>query len=456
MFQFLNYFTSKELAISTWVLILIAYFVLEQKEGYNALKNFVKCIFNFQFIKGFLGIFLYFAFATFLFYKCNIWNFLCLKDSIVWFILSGFSIFINYLGKSEEPPKLSTLIKENLKYTLFFEYIYNTYSLPFIIEFLSIPLFFALAGAEVAAGDNEEYKQIKMLINKFFSFVGISIFGYCLFCTIIHFKEIATPITFINIILPILYLISFLPLIFILKITSEYKFVFTILKLNELSDIKLKKYYKHKIIMHSKFNYKELRKYFHYALSQDCNFQTTKDIDDFMSLYIKRNTIQPLDNDSVGFNPLEVITYLSDENFPEGCYQYYGFDEGFGEYGAEILKSIDTDCFTYSIDGNQQLALKLELGFDEFTFEKQKNNNHKIFINYAHKLFNKCFNEPLPDNIIRALKNKQRKTFYFRDYKIIIDKIKYENNPNLKTYKFIIQTKKRSSAQNEEQVMAAS
>ena len=237
IFQFLNYFTSKELAIGAWVLILIVYFVVEKKEGYKALNNFVKCIFDFQFIRGFFGIFAYFAFATFIFYKCNIWNFLCLKDSIVWFIFSGFSIFINYLGKSKEPPKLSTLIKENLKYTLFFEYIYNTYSLTFILEFLSIPVFFILAGAEVAAGDNEEYKQVKMFINKFFSIVGISIFSYCLFCTIIHFKEIATPITFINIILPILYLISFLPLIFILKITSEYKFVFSMLKLDELQFI---------------------------------------------------------------------------------------------------------------------------------------------------------------------------------------------------------------------------
>lgn len=440
--QIFNYFTTRELAIGIWAIIAMFWFVFNSKETRNSFFALLKCIFSFSLIKFFMFFFTYFGIITFALYKLNVWDINLLKDSIIWLLFTGIILLIKTQGYNKELPELKELIKDNFKFTLIFEFVYNTFTFPLVVEFWMVPIFFIIGGMQAICNTDKKYQQLKNYIQTLFAYLGAGIIFYCLYCSIVHFKQLATRLTLLDFLLPVWYFVPLLPLIYLLKIFSEYSFTFDRLNIKNIKNTKMKIYYKWKLLSIFKFDYRQLRNYFLYALGQDCNFKSIEDIDDFIKLYIEKNTLIPFISGCNGFNPIEALGYLREDNFSIDIYKYNGYDEGFGEYYANMIKKVDMDTIRYSIEGTKQAAQKLQLEFDEFTFDSKKTNHYKKYVNCVKLLFNKSFNQLLPLDVYKTIKQRKAIIFYFDKFEILVEKEKYPNNPNLTSYRFIIQINK--------------
>ena len=86
--QILNIFTTRELSIGIWLIILfgVSIFKFNMKDS---ICNVLKSVFNPLCIKIYFILFSYWTIATFLLYKTNLWNISFLKDSVFWLLFIG-------------------------------------------------------------------------------------------------------------------------------------------------------------------------------------------------------------------------------------------------------------------------------------------------------------------------------------------------------------------------------
>lgn len=405
-----------------------------------------------------LLVFCYFFTITACLYKFNLWDCSLIKDSLVWFIFSGLALIFRYSQRNETVPHLRTLIADNLKFTVFFEYIFNLYTFPFLVEFLFIPsqVFIGLMiGIE---GTKDKYTLVKKFFENLMVIFGLSVFIYCIYMSIIHFSEIFNITTLNSIRLPLYYSVSFFPLIFAIKITSEYQIAFIQLRIDKIENNNFRKYFKNKIKKTFKLNYAKLQNFVRYSNCQEMLFNSKEDIDAFISLYIERNTLDTFNRDYPGFNPRLAERFFEEEGFSTDPYKYNGYYEGYGEYYTIMFKrfeNINIDTVSYSLEGNKENALKIKLEFDEFILDKNINKNHEYFIKCVKILYKKAFSNDIPKHILKSVENKEKKSFCIGDYYIKTDFETYTNNPNLTSYIFIIsvnQAQQKKSANKKKKV----
>lgn len=436
-----EYITTREFAIICWFAIFVIW-IFFHKEIRNSLLNFLK-LFKSKIIQKIIcSTFIYLIIVTYCLYYLNLWDFSLLKDSIVWFIFSGMVLLFRYTGKEDNLPYFKTLVFDNLKFSVFFEYIFNLYTFSFIVEFIFIPVQIFLGIMSAFSETKEEYAPVKRFFDIILSAMGIFFLFYCLVMSIIHYKEIFSHATFNAVTLPLWYSLTFFPIIYFLKIYSEYESAFIRLRTDKIENKQVCNYFKRKLICIFNFNYKELQKFTQYTFYQEMIFNEKSDVDSYITLFYKRNTLDGFNSNTGGFNPVLAEKFMKDKGFSSDYYKYIGYDEGFGEYYAFMYKRFDgtnVDAITYSIEGNQEKVLKIKLEFDEFTPDSSKNKTHSFFVDCIKSLYQKAFGKEIPKNILSAIKNKEQRKFHIKDnYYIRTNFTKYPLNHNLITYDFTI------------------
>jgi len=445
-----NYFTSRELALICWFLILFIILV-KWKNTRIPLLNCIKILFSASVLKVIIAVSCYFILITFCLYKFNLWDFSLIKDSLVWFVFSGIALIFRSAQRNESFPHLKTLVTDNLKFTLFFEYVFNLYTFPFLVEFLLIPFQVFVGLMMGVAGTKEEYTPIKKFFESLMIIFGSFGFVYCIYMSIINASTIFNLSTLSSIRLPLYYSIAIFPLVFSIKVISEYQIAFIQLRTEKINDDKLTKYFKNRVRKTFKLNYFKLQNFVSYSNCQDMIFKSNKDIDSFIILYIKRNTLDEFNDKKPGFNPRIAERYFEEEGFTIDTYKYNGYDDGYGEYYTNMYKrfeGINVDTMSYSLQGNKECVLKIELEFDEFTLDKVINKGHNYFIKCVKILYQKAFNHNMPKDILKSVKKKEKKSFCVDNYYIKSNIETYPNNPNLVSYTFIISAPKAESLQN--------
>lgn len=271
------------------------------KEIRNSLLNFLK-LFKSKFIQKIIcSTFIYLIIVTYCLYYLNLWDFSLLKDSIVWFIFYGMVLLFRYAGKEDNLPHFKALVFDNLKFSVFFEYIFNLYTFSFIVEFIFIPVQIFLGIMSAFSETKEEYAPIKRFFDIILSAMGIFFLFYCLVMSIIHYKEIFSHATFNAVTLPLWYSLTFFPIIYFLKIYSEYESAFIRLRTNKIENKQVCNYFKRKLICIFNFNYKELQKFTQYTFYQEMIFNEKSDVDSYITLFYKRNTLDGF-NSNTGFS----------------------------------------------------------------------------------------------------------------------------------------------------------
>ena len=248
-------FTTREIAIFIWVLI-ISFLVLLKKEIRIAFINVIKCVFNKHIIIPFCILILYSVIiALILNFKINILKFL--KDIILWVIFVGVPFAFSSISKKVDKKYFINYAINNIKIIAILEFIVSNFTFNIICELILIPFVTFIALLDVVAETKEEYKDTHKILSKLLTIIGFCILFYSFKKAIDTYTQYSNIDLLISFIIPFIYSIFFIPITYIMVLYSEYEKM--LMRLNYSKKISHKQ--KKEIIKTIKFSLNKI-KYF--------------------------------------------------------------------------------------------------------------------------------------------------------------------------------------------------
>ncbi|MGE8341627.1 MAG: hypothetical protein ACN6OI_11390 [Flavobacterium sp.] len=262
-------FSTRETAIIIWtsIFIIIALLVVKFKGVFDLLRTF----FDRKIQIPLWGMFCYTGAITFAFYTAGIWNMGLLKGTILWSLTSSTIYFFN-VNNAKEGSYFIPIIIDNLKAVIPLEFITNLYTFSFGIEMVIIPVMTFIGVMQIVAENssrtNADHLKTASCLKGLFAGLGVVIFIYVCYKTLIDYKSLMTAENLKSLFLPVVYTFLLLPFLYLLAVYMNYEVLF--IRLPYLIDNK-KELLKMKlnILLLANLNLKKLHK-----ISTNLNFAT--------------------------------------------------------------------------------------------------------------------------------------------------------------------------------------
>lgn len=438
--QILSIFTTRELALFTWLIIFLVICFLN-KDVRTSIFSLIKCAFAPIFVKIFLVLLTYLIIITIALSKVDLWNMSLIKSTIYWFVFSGLGMCLSNIKDKNFSESIKQIIFDNFKIVVVLELVISNYTFNYWVEFIVAFVMFIIITMNVFTDKKDEFKEVKAFTDGLLSIIGFVVLLLFVYFIKVHYKEIFSTNSVREILLPFLYALFFIAPAYLIKAFSEYEMAFIRLLHNKNYDKKMSMFLKYKVLSLCKSNFKMLN-----HLVVDFNLltempRTEEDFDNFVNVFLEREKIIPFSPDCLGFNPVEAKSYLSDEGLEAEDYKYVDFDEGFGNYYGSSLKSFGlADTLNYTLEGNNQEVERLRLIFGEFLPKGQQSVNYKYFIKCTEYLYLKALKQEMPQKLLLTLMKRKTTRHSLSCYLILLNK--QVLNKNLTHYEFSIQIKK--------------
>ncbi len=215
-------FNNREIAIIIWSVFLFVWLLFKsQKFCINLLDLLVSIL---KLWKVFLLMILYIILSVYVLYEINFWNINLVKITIFWVFGSAIIFLMNYKKMIEEKGYLKNILKEIIGLTVVISFVSNFYSFSLPIELLLIPFIAILGMMSAFSLYKIEYQKTGIVLNKISIILGLIIFGFSSYKTIINFDIFFNMITLQDFLIPILLSIMFIPFVYIFYFYSKWEY----------------------------------------------------------------------------------------------------------------------------------------------------------------------------------------------------------------------------------------
>ena len=232
--------STREWATVIWGFVFWVY-AMAHKQIREALWNVVKIFFGKKLRILWSIILLYVLGITLIFCQLPFWDNIYIKDIIVWFIFSGLIYCMNAVSKDADEKYIENILKNNLKFTVIFEFIMNTFTFNIWIELIIVPIITVIVMMNIVAEHKMEYKAVHKLLDIVLAIMGFGILYETIKIAVHEYKYLNAVNTFISFMIPIVYLILIIPLEYILELYSKYELLFVRMSFKEEKDKEYKK-----------------------------------------------------------------------------------------------------------------------------------------------------------------------------------------------------------------------
>ena len=278
----MNLFNNREIATAIWVLVIFI-LILFKRDIRKTVLNVIKA-----FIKILPSIFLMIAYTTgivIILYRVNFWNVSLLKDTIVWFCLTGILMSVISVTSKTDQNLFRKLIIDNIKIVMVIEFIVNTYTFSLAVELVIIPIVTFIVILGVVAETNERFSIVAKLTNGLQIIIGIVILIYAISNVVSDYQNFGSLDTLRKFLLPILLTVLYLPFIYFMLLFSTYELLFMRLNLGYEKSKKLKRYAKSKIIRHCLLSLKKVKKTLNMNTYNLMHIRNKEDVDKMIKAY---------------------------------------------------------------------------------------------------------------------------------------------------------------------------
>ena len=287
-------FSNREIATGTWILLgfIASLFSKNIRKSYS---NLIKSFLNKYLILYTLFSIIYFTLIIY-FLDLYLLKFQPsqLKDAIIWFVFSGL-IATGSLITKKNSTILKDIILENIKLTIFVEYLITTYVFDLLIEISIFPILLFLIVLVEYSRNKPEYGKVHRLLN----FIQIASSFYILLITIISaiidIQNLFSLTTLVNILLPLLLMVLYIPLMYILSVYVKYEnfFVRTKVIFGNIQKEEIGRYLRRKILQHCKLSYGKIKSIDENKFGYWQSIQTVEEADNFLSCVKKKKIYEP-------------------------------------------------------------------------------------------------------------------------------------------------------------------
>lgn len=427
METFFTSISNREYATAFLIIFILSYCIIKSSDVIKSLLQVLKLIFFSKLTILFLIPTMYLIVVTYLMFKCNIWDYTLLKDTI--FSIVGCLLLF---GKAIGTDNFHKIYKDNIvgyfSAIYFFEFFVNFHDFNIFVEFVLVAFVTLVCATstymEYSKEETQNVKEAKQFLN------GIQIF-ICAFL-ILHssiwvFKE---PMQLFNIhslqilLLPIIYTLFLYPICFAIYVYAKYETILTsmyVLRDNLHKQISSFKF-AYKTFKLCGVNIEQLKLWQHFFLGTygdyDVDLNIEKMVDEFKQRYKHLDSPQTDTDISLDLS----LGFMTELGFPIASYKYANYSEGYGNYQALSYNTEDNNRY-YCVIGNQQYPQSYML-YDYIQCADNIKTELKIFSKYCNSLYNKIFCENLKDKYISKIVKTKEFSFEKGLYtvKFILDK----------------------------------
>lgn len=286
--NFIDLFNARELATITWLALIIGYALLKG----NVLKSLVDLFKILYQAKIYLLVFLLYVITEI--YLLNYiwyWSTNYLKDTIFWFLFSGFALLMKTGNQNKNI--MNEIFADIIKIILILEFILNLHSFPFLIEFLLAPIIVVMIFVKKLDNGNGD-ELVKKFADIITSIIGFAILFFSIYSITKEWESFYSFNTLYSFLLPIILSILLLPFLYFMIIYSKYENFFISLKIYRQFNVQMKNYFMWQILFHFNINYNKLIEFQGYIWTTNPTIKTKEDIKFLIKHFKIENT--PLTN----------------------------------------------------------------------------------------------------------------------------------------------------------------
>lgn len=252
-------FDNREIAIIFWLCALL-FWALTKKQIRQSLAHVAKALFAKSIMTSFVVMVAYILLEIAVLYHFKLWNISQLKMTIFWGLIVATSMLFNFNKIIEDPNFLSKAIKDNIRFTVFIDFIVNLYVFSLLIELIFVPVSALIGGMIAVAESDEKYKPVEKLLNVILGIFGLWLIIYAFYHIFIGFSNFSRIQTIKDLILPPILSLMLLPFIYLVALFAQYEILFIRLRFS-IKDPHLVSFTKYQLLINYNFNFKSLEQW---------------------------------------------------------------------------------------------------------------------------------------------------------------------------------------------------
>lgn len=254
-------FSTRELSILIWVAIIISIFMIK-KDTRKIIINCIKLLFEPGTIVILLIYFIYITIVTMFISTLSLWNWIYIKDIIIWSIFVGFINYVRSITDEIFEFNLRKLLKDNINSTIIVEFIISIFTFDIILELIIVPIVTILYLLRLYSERNSNYESVYKIIDGTMGAFGLFLSFKTIEEGMHEYKYLNIKDTLVSFMIPIIYLLLSLPMYYIIRLYSKYETVFVSIPFSEGINPKVKRRRFFKIFKVCRFSIKKLEYFY--------------------------------------------------------------------------------------------------------------------------------------------------------------------------------------------------
>ncbi len=254
-------FNNRETATGIWLAIVV-FFGVRHKGIREACGNVLKSLWRCKIVVSVVLMILHIVLCVVLLGQLALWNASHLKETIYWFLCSGFVLFMNLMTDRDHAAFFRKTILDCFKVMVFIQFLIGFYPLPLTVELLLVPLLAFLAVGSAYAGTKPEYAPVKKLFDSALALIGVAVLAHVSKSIHQQYVGLLKPDVIRSMLLPLWLTLLFLPFLYIVRLIADYETLFIRLPyFVKRDDDRLLAYVKRRIMMLCHFNLRRLSRF---------------------------------------------------------------------------------------------------------------------------------------------------------------------------------------------------
>lgn len=225
MEKLLEIFSNREMASIIWLLLILVILQVYRPTR-KATLNLVRTFFHWKITLVNLIAILYSASIVWVLWFFDFWSYVLLKDTVFWFVGTGFVILMNLNKAQKEEKFFVNTLRDNVKLILILEFVVNFHQFSLMAEMFILPILAFLAMLQAVAERDEKSKSVKTLIDWIFIIVGAIFLVLSVRNILYDIQGFANYSNLISFLLPIVLSIAFLPCAYLIAVSMNYETIF--------------------------------------------------------------------------------------------------------------------------------------------------------------------------------------------------------------------------------------
>lgn len=274
-------FNNREIALIFWLIIIFGYGILSTSLR-SSIFGLIKVVFSKHIMKllGLMSLYLYILVLGL--QRFGLWDLSLLKDTILWFFLSGVGLVINSVTlRSEDDKIFIKIFKDNFKVIVVLEFFVSFYTFSFPVELVLLPSIVFVSAVSAVASLDIENLPVQKLANWVLTLFGIWIFWHASKEAPLHSFDVLGVAALKQFLLPFLLTLFFLPFVYLSVVYASYESLFIRIDLAQEKNKFLNRYLKNKVRQSCWVSFFKINKVSKLLSPEIWSMESPNEVDDF-------------------------------------------------------------------------------------------------------------------------------------------------------------------------------